>query len=234
MKLSRTVIILLAVAILAGVCWAASAKLIINDKVASTDVRVINGKAYAPIGDIAKALGMAVTKSGTTYTVAVPGGAGQVQGKAQGKIGEEVFSGKWRFQVLSVEKADEWQEKYYQEGRKIKPDKGDELIVVHCLLKNGVKNKSQTPILTERMCGNTALADDQGNSYSPKDFDARQESDKTQSYASITLLPGAKIEFALLFTVPKGTNPKSLIFSEGTYPEAIPSRWIDVRIELAK
>ena len=134
--------------------------------------------------------------------------------------------------VTSVEKADEWQEKYYQAGRTIKPDKGDELIIVHCILKNGLKNKSQSPVLTERMCGNTALADDKGNSYPPKDIDARQESDKTQSYSSIALLPGAKIEFALLFTVPKGTTPKSLVFSQMAYPEDVLSKFTDVRIEL--
>lgn len=80
----------------------------------------------------------------------------------------------------------------------------------------------------------TSLADDQGNSYPPKDSDARQESDKIQSYASITLLPGAKIDFALLFTVPKGTNPKSLVFSEGAYPDDVPSHFTDIRIELAQ
>ncbi len=234
MKVSRTMAILLAVVALAGICWAAAGKLVINGQVASTDVRIINGKAYAPLGDVAKALGMQVTKSGTTYTMAIPGGADQLQGKAQGKIGQEVFSGKWRFTVLGWERAGEWKEKYYQEANLIKPDKGDELIVVHCRLKNGLKNKSQVPTLTERMCGNTALADDQGNSHPPKDFDARQNTTKIGGYDSISLLPGAKMDFAILFTVPKGTNPKSLIFSEGAYPEDLPYHWTDVRVELSE
>lgn len=234
MKRSYGITALIIALVIAGACWAASSKLIINGELASTDVRVIGGKSYAPLSDIAKSLGMVVTKSGSTYTMAIPGGADQLQGKAQGKIGQEIFSGKWRFQVLSVERSGEWKEKYYQAGRTIKPDKGDELIIVNCRLKNGLKNKSQTPTLTERMCGNTALADDNGNSYPPKDFDARQESDKIQSYASISLLPGAKIDFAILFSVPKGTTPKSLVFSEAAYPDDLPYKFTDVRVDLTE
>ena len=234
MKRSYAITAIAIALVVAGACWAASGKLIINGRVASNDVRVIGGKSYAPLGDIAKSLGMVLTKSGNTYTMAVAGGANQLQGKAQGKIGQEIFSGKWRFLVLSVEKAGDWKEKCYQEGRTIKPDKGDELVIVHCVLKNGLKNKSQTPTLTERMCGNTALADDKGNSYPPTDFDARQESDKIQSYASISLLPGARIEFAILFTVPKGTHPKSLVFSEAAYPDDLPYKWTDVRVDLTQ
>lgn len=82
MKLSRSALVLAAVIALATICWAAAGKLVINGETASTDVRVINGRAYAPIGDVAKALGMEVTKSGMTYTMTIPGGANQLQGKA--------------------------------------------------------------------------------------------------------------------------------------------------------
>ena len=48
--------------LLAGVCWAAGipTRLVINHQVASTDVRMIDGKAFAPVSDIARALGQSV------------------------------------------------------------------------------------------------------------------------------------------------------------------------------
>lgn len=43
-----------------GAAAPAGNELIINKQVASTDIRMIGGRAYAPIGDIAKAFGMKV------------------------------------------------------------------------------------------------------------------------------------------------------------------------------
>jgi len=226
---------LLALLVLAGACWAAqqTAKLIINGKAASTDVRVINGKAYAPLQDVAKALNMVVTKRGDAYEMVVAGGANQLEGAYQGKIGDDLFTGKWRFKVLGVKQVDEYQERFCQDKRTIRPKgPGETLIVVNCRIANGLK-QTQTPVLTERMSGNTALADTQGQSYTPLDYDARQASNKWQDYAAASLLPGAGMDLALVFSVPVGKTPKSLVFTALTYPNDVGGKGTDLRIELA-
>ncbi|HEX8237583.1 MAG TPA: hypothetical protein VF600_16620 [Abditibacteriaceae bacterium] len=79
------------------VAWAAtSSKLVTNGKVASTSVRVIDGKAYVPLSDVATSLGMAVVKNGGDYEIKKAGGANQV-GNMNGKVGDVLFDGKWRF-----------------------------------------------------------------------------------------------------------------------------------------
>jgi len=235
-KTCRIAAALVGVVVLACACWAAQAKikLIINGQTASTDVRVINGKAYAPIGDVAKALNMTVAKSGGAYKMDTAGGASQVSGSQQGKIGSEVFTGKWRFQVVSVETTDEYVERYYQAKRTIKPSgRGQRLVIVNCRIKNGMK-KAKNPVLTERLPGNTGLACEDGQSYPPMDYDARQEADKTQSYAAASLIPGAGADFALVFNVPEDAKPKALVFSAMGYTEDVGGHGTDVRIELTQ
>ncbi len=207
-------------------------KLFINGKVASSDVRIIDGRAYVPVKDVASAFNMVLTEKNEGYELSVPGGTYQVDGVKQGKIGDELFTGKWKFQVLSFEQIEgEYKEKYYQSGRTIKPQgANDVLLLVHCRIKNGLK-KTQVPVLTERIPGNTALADENGQSYPPLDYDARQEIDKTQSYAAASLLPGAAMDFTLVFSVPKETKAKALVFSLLTYPGDVGKKeTVDVRV----
>lgn len=83
----------LLLAALSFVWAAAGGKLVINGKVASNSVRLIDGKAYAPLTDVAKALNMVVARNGNTYELAVAGGADQVSGSRQGKIGDWLFTG---------------------------------------------------------------------------------------------------------------------------------------------
>jgi hypothetical protein len=223
------------VAAAVGVCLGAgNLQLYIHGKVASTDVRIIDNHAYVPVVDVAKALGMVVQQRKDGFELSVPGGTGQIEGKTQGKIGDVLFTGKWRFQVVSVEEAGPtYKERYYQEERTIKANgPGDTLLVLNCRLKNGL-DKTQTPLLTEREPGNTALADTEDHSYPPKDYDARQESTKINSYAAESVLPGAAVDFALVFSVPKGTTPKSLVYSVQVYPDDVgKEKHTDVRVEL--
>ena len=232
----RIAFLALVLIVVISVCWAASMKLMIQGKLASTDVRVINGKAYAPIADVAKAMNMVVNKSGSTYSMVVPGGAYQVQGSKQGKIGSQLFTGKWKFQVVSVETdLKEYQEMYYQPLRTIKPQgSGDRLIVVKCKLWNGLPKTTQSPLLTERIPHNTALTDSEGTSYQPIDYDARQKEDKIQSYEGAPMLPGSVVSFALVFSAPKGTEPKSLVFNIGNYSDNVVKPGTDLRVELQK
>lgn len=228
--------LILTTAIAAGICWAAAGtKLYMDGKLASSRVVVVDGRAYVPVVDVAQALGMVVGEAEDGYSLTREGGANQVEGVAQGGVGDELFTGKWRFQVLKMERAgQQYQERHYQQERTIKPNGADEeLIVLNCRVKNAT-DEAVSPILTERLPGNTALADDAEHSYAPIDYDARQEINKTQSYAASALLPGAASEFALVFSVPKGTTLKALVFSLMAYPNDVgKDEHTDVRVHLA-
>src|SRR5689334_457235 len=81
--------------------------LILNGEVASRDVRVIDGRPYVPVADVAKALGQTVVTRGGGWEITAAGGANQIQG-LQGKIGDTLFDGRWRFQVVAVEPVDSY------------------------------------------------------------------------------------------------------------------------------
>ncbi len=228
--------LMLAAGTIVGICWAAAGtKLYVDGKLASSRVVIVDGRAYVPVVDVAEALGMTVGQVEDGYALTREGGANQVEGVAQGGIGDELFTGKWRLQVVDIKQAgDQYTERYYQQERTIKPNGADEeLIVLNCRVKNATE-ATVSPILTERLPGNTALADAAEHSYAPIDYDARQEINKTQSYAASPLLPGAAAEFALVFSVPKGTAPKALVFSLMAYPDDVgKDEHTDVRVELS-
>ena len=117
------------------------------------------------------------------------------------------------------------------EKKTIRPQgPGDVLIIIDARLKNMLE-KAQSPVLTERQPGNTGLIDDQGHSYQPLDYDARQERDKIMNYRGAAILPGAVADFALVFSVPKGTKPKSLVFTIREYSEPTGT---DLQVSLGK
>lgn len=124
-------------------------------------------------------------------------------------------------------------ERYYQAKRIIRSQgAGEILIVIDARLKNRL-DETQSPVLTEREPGNTGLIDDEGHSYQPLDYDARQAKDKIMSYEGAPLLPSAVVDFALVFSVPKGTKPKRLIFTLNDYNN-VPYKGTDVQVSLAK
>ena len=221
-----------AIALSAVAFAAGNARWTLNGAPVSSDVRLINGKPYVALADVARALKLNVVKNGATFDVRAAGGATQVNGVRQGKIGDQLSSGAWGFQVTGVREVDSYTEQYSQEKREIKPKSDDEkLVVVEAWIRNNVQ-KTQTPVLTERYCENTALADDQGQSYVPIDIDARQESNKIASYGAATLLPAARMKLALVFSVPKNTNIKALVFSCLAYPDNIGRKGVDLRVSL--
>jgi hypothetical protein len=149
----------------------------------------------------------------------------------QGKFSDELSTVQWGFQILRIAQADVYVERYYQKKRIIRPEgPNDILIIIDARLKN-LLQETQSPLLTERKPGNTGLIDIQGHSYQPLDYDARQEQDKIGSYAGARLLPGAVADFALIFSVPKGTKPKALVFTLNDYPTF---KGTDVQISLEK
>ena len=83
---------------------------------------------------------------------------------------------------------------------------------------------AQNARLTERHPGNTGLIDAEKRSYRPVDYDARLS--PTNTYVgSADVLPGSVADFALVFSVPRGTKPSLLIF---TLPSGT-----DVRVSLS-
>lgn len=201
---------------------AAAESLVVNGKATAADVRIVGGTAYVKLEDIARALGMTVTKRPDgKYELTRAGGANQIAGAVQGKVGEVLFDGKWRFQVLSVASPETYvmktdAELYDSAGltsfdrptRTVKPAKGRTLVVLQCRAVNGVNEKRTlwTAISDPRI--RTALADTEGSSHPPVGYDF--EGGPIQSK---WIVPGAALNFALLFSVPEGTKPKDLIFT---------------------
>jgi outer membrane biosynthesis protein TonB len=137
----------------------------------------------------------------------------------------------WRFEVIGADATDEYIEQYCQDQKDLTAKEGQELLVVLCRLTN-LMQKPLTPILTERLCGQTALTDAAGTVYTPYDYDARQESNKTQSYAAEPVAAGASVDFAIVFLVPKGTGAQTLRFTILRYPDDVGAEGKSVEVSL--
>ncbi|MGI4790297.1 MAG: hypothetical protein ACRYFS_15775 [Janthinobacterium lividum] len=193
--------------------------LTINGKTASTTVRTLNGSTYVKLSDVAKALGMVVIKHPGGYEITKSGGANQVQAMTQGKIGDVLFDGWWRFQVRSVEMPDTYTAKfldgtnslhYDAATHMVRADARHKMVVVHCRMTNGQKSVQTfwiAPLPGERKINN-ALTDTDGESYSPDCFDLDGSISQSKP-----LLPGAKTDFVMLFSVPEATQLKDLVFT---------------------
>lgn len=242
--LTATVVLVVsaAIATAAGALGQAALHLTIAGKTASTDIRIIEGRAYVPLSDMARAMhgsavkhkggGYEITMGGVDTTIpeaaAVPGGANEVQG-TRGKIGQVLFNGKWRFSVLSVDHAASYDSQFLPEKRTFTPS-GDteELVVIRCRMKNG-QNETKVAMLSPIHPHHTAIADSQGQSYAPVDYDKRGG----HTDEGPTMLPGSQTDFAILFSVPKGAVLKDLVFSIQNFEES-PDGGTDVRITLAQ
>lgn len=177
----------------------------IEGKVATSDVLTRNGKTYVPLSDVAKALGLVVQKNGANYDLVKPGGANMVQG-LKGKIGEELFNGKYRFKVTEVVRTSAYKARFTNLGFDIAPTgDGNEIVAVICRLKNGTKEAVTFDITQGK---NTGLTDENEQSYA--------------NFAGVSIdmvsraprvLPGAAVDFALTFEVPKSAVLKDLVFS---------------------
>lgn len=194
---------------LAGVAAIGSTLLVqqvrIDGKVATSDVITRNGKTYVPISDVAKALGMTVVKNGSGWDLVRAGGANMVQG-LRGKIGEELFNGKYRFTVKEVVRTSLYKPRYANLGFDLYPvSDSNEVVAVICKLKNGTK-EAVTFELTQGK--NTGLTDEKEQSYG----NYMGASVDMVSRAP-RVLPGAAVEFALTFEVPKTAVLKDLVFS---------------------
>lgn len=232
----RASLALLGLGVAAAFAIQATQKLIVNGATASTDVRMIAGKAYVPLADVAKALDYTVQKAAGGYELIKAGGATQIANKNVGKIGEEIFTGKWRFTVVSVQRVAEAAPEYLPDEKWTRrtADKGMEIVVVKCRLKNGTSAKD-TIVLDKWKGNNTTLTDEEENSYEPTQhgYDAKMSEHFPDG---ATFLPGAAINFNIRFEVPKKSEPKDLVFAVIRYSErseSNPNLRTDIRVHLS-
>lgn len=216
MRASKRLAVLVSALGVIGVSVAIQAgqSLKINGQMASNDVRMIGGKAYVPVADVAKAFGLNVAKVGGGYELSNAGGAGQLDAKGNGKIGQEIFSGKWRFQVLDFKRAESYTEARTKNKKTHKAESGQELVIVNCRVKNGTKAKDELVFSPTWEGTNTSLTDSNEQAYPATAFDVRED-----EYAPVgcNFLPGSAIDFSIVFQVPKGTEIKDVIFTAMQY-----------------
>jgi hypothetical protein len=194
----------------------AQGTLTMNGQVVSTDVRTLGGGAYVRLGDMAKALGMVVVKRPGGYELTRAGGTDQVQALTRGKVGDVLFDGFWRFQVKSVETTDAYAVQkadaslsYDHTENIVHAKRGTKLVVIRCRMTNGQKSVQTFWLapMRERPINN-ALTDTEGESYPPDGYDLDGSTSQSKP-----LLPGAKTDFVILFSVPEGTRLKELVFT---------------------
>lgn len=189
----------------AALAWigAESNRLYINNRVASNDVIVRNGAAYVPVRDVAAALDMSVEKRADGFALVRAGGANQLEG-LRGKIGDDLFNGRYRFKVIKVVRGRVYT-KQFSGHDDVEAHAGKEMVAVVCRLKNGT-NQTQT---VDLMPGkNTALTDEDSHSFLPFTGLANDPPERAPK-----LLPGAATDFAIVFEVPEPAVLKDLVFS---------------------
>ncbi len=213
---------------------AAAAKITVDGSTTTVDVRVIAGRPYVPLNDIAKAFGRNVQKTSAGYTLVIPGGANAVSG-LRGKVGDMLFDGKWRFKVIEVNRSDSFtltgegglEYARYRDvadsadSKTFKAKPGNEFVIVRCEVRNGQKTSQS---FGSYYGANTALADNQGTSYRPLGFQQQGGMFNTKQ-----LLPGAAQEVTAIFVVPKSATVTSLVFTLANTSDNKPT---DVRIAL--
>ncbi len=204
---------------------------VLNGRTISAGVKTIGGRPYVPLSDVARALGMNVVRKGDAYVLIATGGANQIAGRNTGRLGDELFTGQWRFKVTGVHTTTKYVSRFRAGQTFWTPaSEADKLVIVDCRIKNRRPQKELVYLDTRFGEGiHTALADTGGHSYEPLAYDAHHDYfDYAQS-----VLPGAAIDFALVFSVPKATVPQSLVFTLSRYDDrGDPRKHTDVRVAL--
>lgn len=177
--------------------------LYISGNLASSNVFMHNGAACVPIKDVATALKLTLQKTNRGIELADAGGANQVSGIA-GKAGDVLWNGYIRLQVVKVIRGKTYTNQFSGDNQVVTPSPpNDDLVVVVCKISNGLKNG-----VTVMYPGSeTALTDDQGQSYSP-----RMGMSADIGSRGTDLLPGASFGFALTFDVPPNAVIGDLVY----------------------
>ena len=95
--------LLLAVPVAAIAYAGYQASIKVNGKSVPGAVLVVEGKSYVPVSAL-KAAGATVSVTGGVMSIDFASGGANQQGGAEGKLGEWLFNGVWRFRVNSVTK----------------------------------------------------------------------------------------------------------------------------------
>lgn len=210
------------------------AKLFINGKLVSSKIKVIDGVPYVPVADVAKGQELQLVKRPDGYSLMPAGGANQLAGKYEGKIGQRLFTGQYGLTVTKVENLPIYKGKYRNLYGDVEADDQNAVIVVSCTIHNGVKTTQNLVVddwkwEPKGFQTNTSLANTNGQSFPVHKWDVRWTE---TAPGGVKLLPGASSDFNLVFKVPKDTVAKDLIFSFLPYDKRTDSKPLDVRISL--
>jgi hypothetical protein len=195
-------VVLVAGAVLAAALAFQAIKVSMNGKVVTSTGRMINGSLYVKLADVAKALDLKVVGKGSAYELVPAGGANMLQG-TKGKLGEELFTGKWKFTVTGVQRVDKYMLQYADSKFEHTANPGSDLVVVSCRFKNAV---NQTVFMYFNGLGNTSLTDMNEQVYKPLWMDSA-------GGVALDMLPGSAKDFAILFRVPKTAELKDLVYT---------------------
>jgi hypothetical protein len=190
------------VGLVVAVVWAAQAAVRVNLNGTPASGRTISGSVYVKLSDVAKAFDMQVVAKGGSYELVKAGGANQLQG-LNGKIGEEIFTGKWKFLVKDVQRVEKYMLKFATSKFEMTAEPGSELVIVTCRFKSGVKESATVYF---NGLGDTALTDMEEHGYKVKWGDIG-------GGVAETMLPGSAKDFALVFQVPKEAVLKDLVYT---------------------
>lgn len=94
------------IATLALAATIAPLRISINGKAVPGKTTTVDGETYVPLSALKAAGASASVKNGVLAITFVPGGTNQVGG-LEGKVGDWLFDGVWRFRVLSVAPTDD-------------------------------------------------------------------------------------------------------------------------------
>ncbi|HEX5322324.1 MAG TPA: hypothetical protein VFW40_00960 [Capsulimonadaceae bacterium] len=206
-----------------------------------TRFNLISLLAVAAVLTISMAHAASSSKKSKPKSTQPPGGANQVQG-LNGKVGQMLFTGKWRFEVLSapqqvdtytmkVPSAEGDYAKYHDEAdydnstNAFTAKAGYTLIAIDCLAKNGQTQVEQLDFYLNNP--NTGLTDDQGQSYQPIAYDMMTKA----PWVTKPMLPGSSEKITILFAVPPGTKTRDLVVTLKNWTD---SKGKDVRVTLTK
>ena len=218
-----------------------------QDAVVSQDIRVVNGRPYVPLADMAKALGGFAVKTASGYQIKTKAadteaagvgdtgtpGMGEMAGLngatagLSGKLGDTVSDGRWAFQLADYKAQDTYT--LQRDGGVDAAKLGGNADV------NGgtidakpdysvvtvicrVKNRQKQPQAFASGGGwDTVLIDDKGVSYAPIGWDQAGG-----MLATRPLPPGATAEVTAIFLVPFGTNLRDAVFTLANVADRTP------------
>lgn len=193
--------------VLLGACWVCLAQggarlLTLDGQVVSRGIQMDGDRALVPLADVAALMDRRViTRSGTFDLVPI------ASGKAPA-LPIALQQGGWQLTVRKVRTVARYTPRFSaNKDEVVSPSKSDVLILVDCRLHNETR-EMQNVYFDRDTSGNTALRDDTGRGYVPLAYDSRNS-----EYSSNKLPSGTLHDFVIVFSVPKGTRMKSLVYT---------------------